>query len=114
MSFLADYLHRNSGNEVPRNYHIWSALTVLSSIVSRKVCINMDQFKIYPNLYVCLVGDQANRKTIAKDIAYDLLRKIAPELPVSGESMSKEAITKFMAANEQLRTFVDAEGNIVE
>lgn len=74
----------------------------------------MNYYKVYPNLYVCLVGDQANRKTVAKDIAYDLLRKVAPELPVSGESMSKEAITKHMSQLEQLRTYTDQEGNIIE
>jgi hypothetical protein len=121
-SIIQDYLLYNSRNECPRNYHVWSLFAIMSAIVSRKVYINLAPegedayFLVYPNLYVCLVGKQGNRKTTAKDIAYDIMREVAPEIPVSAESMSKEAITQFMAADEQLRTYEDppGSGNIVE
>lgn len=113
-NFLADYLKYNEGNECPKSYHIWSAFCVLSSVISRRVYIDQGYFRVHANLYVCLVGKQGNRKTTAKDIAYDLLRDTHPEIPVSGESMSKEAITKFMAADEQLLVFTDEKGMPVE
>lgn len=114
MSFLKDYLFYNSGNECPRNYHIWGAFAVLSSVISRRVYLDMQYFLVHPNIYVCLVGEQGGRKTVAKDIAYDLLRECAPEIPVSAESTSKEALTQFMAAEPQLRTYRDDKDQLVE
>lgn len=120
MNIIKDYLEYNKGNECPDNYHIWSLFAVLSSVVNRKVWLNMAAegedayFHVYANLYICLVGRQGNRKTTAKDIAYDLLRKVWPELPVSAESMSKEAITLYMSDAKQLRAFKLPDGNLVE
>jgi hypothetical protein len=106
-NFIADYLTYNSGNECPENYHIWSALSILSATVNRKIWIDMGYFEIIPNLYVCLVGEQGNRKTVAKDIAYDMFREVCPNIPVSAESMSKEAVAQYMASEEQARSFKD-------
>lgn len=115
MSFLRDYLFYNCGdgttcfgNESPRNFHIWSAFSVLSSALSRRVWVEQGFFTTYANLYACLVGKQGTRKTTAKDIAYDLLREaLRDEVPVAAESMSKEAITQFMSKEEQMRMFKD-------
>jgi hypothetical protein len=107
MSFLQNYLTYNSGNECPEEYHLWSALVVLANVVSRRVYLDMEYFQITPNLYVTLVGTQGNRKTVAKDIAYDMLREVCPDIPVSAESESKEAITQYMAKPEQARHYVD-------
>jgi len=107
MSFLRNYLTYNSGNECPPEYHLWSALVILANVVSRRVYLDMEYFQITPNLYVTLVGSQGNRKTVAKDIAYDMLREVCPSIPVSAESESKEAITKYMAAPEQNRSYTD-------
>jgi hypothetical protein len=106
-NFISDYLLYNSGNECPENYHIWSGLSILSATINRKLWIDMGYFEIIPNLYVCLVGEQGNRKTVAKDIAYDMFREVCPNIPVAAESMSKEAITQFMALEEQARSFKD-------
>lgn len=104
--FLDDYLLYNSNNEAPRSYHLWSAFAVLASAASRRIWIHQGYFLVYPNLYICLVGKQGARKTTAKDQAYDMLREaLKDELPVSAESMSKEAITQFMAADPQIRKY---------
>lgn len=120
MSIIKDYLFFNEGNEAPRNYHTWVFLSVMSTLVGRKVWINRapEGHKAYSmlfcNLYGCLVGSQGARKTTAKDVGYDLLREVGPDVPVSAESMSKEAITQFMAQDPQMRTFTDKNGVITE
>ena len=114
MGYLQDYLTYNKGNECPEAYHVWSALSVLSSVVSRKVWLDLGYFHVLCNLYTCLVGEQGGRKTVAKDIAYDLLKEVEPTLPCSGESMTKEAITRFMASEECTRFFTMPDGAPVE
>ena len=114
MSFLSDYLLYNSGNECPKNYHIWSALALLSSIVSHKVLIESGYYITRPNLYVCLVGEQGSRKSAAKDIARDILKDEFPGVPMSYAVMSKEAITKFLGSSDSVRAYTDWKGILTE
>lgn len=115
-SFLDDYLLYNAGNEAHEKFHMWAALSVLSSVVSRKVWTRKSDPRqpelgnymwVKPNLYICLVGEQGNRKTTARDVAYELYKYICPDAVVTAERMSPEAITKFMAEDENLRYYDD-------
>ena len=112
MEFLKDYLHYNSGNESPENYHIWSMFAILASAVSRRIWVHQGYYLVHPNLYICLVGSQGGRKTTAKDQAYDVLREaLHEEVPVSAESMSKESMTQFMSKDENMRVYKDPVSN---
>src|SRR5271165_697451 len=115
-SFIDDYLLYNIGNEAHEKFHLWAALSVLSSVVSRKVWTRKSDPRkpelgnymwVKPNLYICLVGEQGNRKTTARDVAYELYKYICPDAVVTAERMSPEAITKFMAEDENLRYYED-------
>jgi hypothetical protein len=114
MSFLQDYLLYNANNECPRNYHLWSALAVLSAVVSRRVYIDQGFFEIRPNLYICLVGKQGNRKSTAKDIARDLVMETCPKIPLCASVISKEKICQKLAEDDSTRTYKDEKGVIVE
>lgn len=117
MSFLRNYLKYNEGNECPDMYHVWAGLTILGIVVGPKVYYDHKFFKVFCNLYVCLVGEQGDRKSVAKDIAHDMLQvlkkqgKINPV--ISAECDTKEGIAKFMTQPEQLRTFKRANGEVV-
>lgn len=100
MSFLRDYLEFNSGNEASQTYHLWAGLVVLSSIVSRRVWIDLGHVVIYGNLYVVLVGAPGNRKTTAMSSAKKMMREVG-DIPFSAEAMSKEGLVKLMAEHEQ-------------
>jgi len=113
-SFLHKYLVYNSGNECHRNYHIFSALVVLAATVQKRIYLNHGYFKVYPNLYVCLVGKQGFRKSTAKDVARDLLTSTFPELPIAANVQSREDIIKFMASDECLFSYTDETGAIKE
>jgi len=91
MSFLSDYRDYCSGSEAHPTYHIFSGLVALSSIVSRKVWIEQGYFKVFPNLYVILVGPPGNRKTSAMSIAKALIRELKV-VPFSAECVTKEKL----------------------
>jgi hypothetical protein len=100
MSFLSDYREFTSGNEAHPTYHLFSSLIALSSIVSRRVWLDMDYFTIYPNLYVVLVGPPGNRKSSAMATTKYLLRELQ-KIPFSGECISKEKLVEDMFAQER-------------
>lgn len=57
----------------------------------------MGYFRVYPNLYLILVGPAGFRKTGALDIARDLLRTSLPDIPFSAEAQTKESIIQEMS-----------------
>lgn len=103
MSFLYNYRQFVKGNEAPENFHMWSAMIVLSSLVSRKVWVPQGYYDIYPNLYVVLVGPPASRKSTAMSIAKQILREVKG-VPFSAESTTKEALIREMADNQKVFT----------
>ncbi len=85
-------------------YDLWSAVSCMSSLVSRRCWINQGYFTIYPNLYIVLVGAPGGRKTSAMNICKDLLRDVGG-VDFAATAMTKEALCKYMAQNCQ-KTFV--------
>tara|TARA_R110000868_G_scaffold136214_2_gene349069 strand:- start:307 stop:1524 length:1218 start_codon:yes stop_codon:yes gene_type:complete len=100
MSFLSDYREFSKGSEAHPTYHTFSALVALSSIISRRVWVEMGYFKVYPNLYVVLVGPPGNRKTSAMSIAKSLIRELK-DVPFSAECVTKEKLILDMAEQER-------------
>lgn len=91
MSFLKDYMTYVKGNEAHPTYHIYSALVALSSIVSRKVYIDLGYFQKFANLYVVLVGPPGNRKTTAMSICKALIKELG-NINFSAECQTKESL----------------------
>lgn len=101
MNFLDDYAIVTSGNECPQIFHQWAGLSVLASILGRKVWIEQgDLFNIYPNLYVMLVGDAGIKKGTAKDIAFGMLEEFREHVPMSADSFTKQELAAFMGAED--------------
>lgn len=71
--------------ESPDAYHFWTAASLISAATKRQVFFQMNQFQIYPNLYVILVGPSGARKSIASGIGIELatsagLRKFSDKI----------------------------------
>lgn len=113
-NFIQDFVKANEGNECPRDYIMWSAYSAISVAIGRRVFLDMKHFLVNCNIYVCLVGPAGNRKTFARDKAFDLIVEVLPDAVISAECETRQGITKFMGAPEQQRTFTDHNGVLVE
>lgn len=98
-NFLADYATFTSGNEANENYHLWSGLSVLASIVSRKIWIDLGYFQVFPNLYIVLLGEPGNKKTTAMRIAKNMVLDFDPRL-ASADCQSAQDTVKMLADEE--------------
>lgn len=98
MSFLRDYEIFTEGNEAHPTYHVYCALAALSSIVSRRVWVEMGYFQVHAGIYVILVGPPGNRKTTAMGTCKDLLRALK-DIPFSAECITKEKLVQDLAFN---------------
>lgn len=102
-NFLSDYLEYSSGNEASPNFHLWSCLSALSAIMSRRVWLDFKHFVLTPNLYVVLLGPPGSKKNTAIDLCTGLLHvlngKDANRIPFAADSGSKEKLVKELAAS---------------
>ena len=72
-SWLDVYLKYTECSEAPELYHTWVGLTIISSVLQRKVYKDRGHITLYPNLYTFLVGPSGTRKSSAINIGEKLL-----------------------------------------
>lgn len=107
MDFLEHYLVYNSGNMVPKRYHIWSALSILAMTMGRRIYVDQEYFRIHVPMYITLVGRQGLRKTTAKDLAKEMFIDVFPDYPLGASVMSREKIVERLSSDEFCRTYTD-------
>lgn len=112
-SFIDNYMKYCEGYETPELYDLWSALSAMSALVSRRVWVDQGYFTIYGNLYVVLVGPPGGRKTSAMNVCRDILREVG-STQRSDAAMTKEALCAYMTKN-CIKTYEDpTTGRMVE
>lgn len=102
MSFLRDYEITTRNNEVPKTYHLFSALVTLSTLVSSRVWMDCGIFIARPNLYVVLTGEPGIKKNTALYVARRLINEIDDKIPLSGECQSKEDLVRSMTGHARV------------
>jgi hypothetical protein len=105
MSFLRDFVFFNEGNECPREFLQWSGLAALSTMTNPGVFVRRGYFIFKPNLFICLIGEQGDGKTTAKDIAAKLIMKNFPTVPVFTAIITREAMVQYLGSDEATRAY---------
>lgn len=78
MDWLRAYLEYTKNQESPEIFHLWIGMTMISAAIRRQVWIDRGYYKLYPNLYVTLVGPSGRQK---KSTAIDIGAKILDAVP---------------------------------
>lgn len=96
--WLSGYIDYTDEQESPSLFHLWVGSSVIASTLGRKCWIDRGYYKLYPNLYVVLIGASARvRKTSAIRIGYDIFREAIPEATIVSQKTTPEAlITAFV------------------
>jgi len=98
----------------PKRHHMWAAISILSMTMGRKVYVDHSYYRIYPTMYICLVGRQGIRKGTAKDLASELFIEVFPTYPLGSSVMSREAIVTRLAEADSARIYTDETGQSIE
>lgn len=77
--------------EAPRQFWLWSGISTLASAMQRKTWLFFGQEKLYPNIYVLLVGPPACRKNAPIAFSKRILGEL--NVPVAADSSSKRRFT---------------------
>ncbi len=113
MAFLKDYLTYASANEGPVMFHVWGAYVAIASAVSRKVWLPFGNKAIYPNIYVLLVGDAGNGKSIAMYNNRKLMAQVTPEIHTSGSLETPPGLWRAMAGDDNAKPKIPGVGVMV-
>lgn len=74
-SLFEDYFKLTQDTESARITHRWSCISLVASTLGNKVWINFGGTKIYPNMYIMLVGSAGSRKSTAIKFAAKMLNE---------------------------------------
>ena len=95
LKYLDDYMHFAGGNEAPKIYHLWSALSALSATIGKRVRFDLGYFPIMTNMYVVLVGSPGVAKTTAMNIAKNLVRDLK-DIPICADAVTREKLVQMI------------------
>jgi hypothetical protein len=111
-NWLEGYLRYTENSEPPRSYHTWCGLSLVAGALQRKVYLHWGFERIYPNLFVVLVGPSGRaRKGVALGIAKNMLARIA-NVCMAPEASSREAV--ILAMKRSLVNFQDPTDNRIK
>lgn len=109
--WISYYLEYTDDTEPPESYHVWTAVSVIAGTVQRKICMPWGHSKIYPNLYVVLVGPSGRtRKGIAMDIGMTVFQDAQGK--TTAEALSKEKLIREFA--NSILSFDNPDTNTIE
>jgi hypothetical protein len=99
--WLNRYVELMYNTEPAKLFDIWTGYSVISAALRRKVYLQLGRLTYYPNIYTVFVADPGvARKTQAIKFGVELLTTI-PEIIMSSDSATKEALTDDIFASRQ-------------
>lgn len=94
--FINTYMEYTSLLESPDVYHKWTALSIISACIGRKVWVDLGYFKVFPNMFIVLVGPPGKcRKGAALNAGINLLTNI-PNVNLSADSTTRESLIQVL------------------
>jgi len=92
--FLAEYVaYASEFTDAPVQFHVATALSLVSTVLARTVYINRGCNKLFPVLWVAVLAESGIRKSTSQDIGKDLLRAVYPHRIASNE-FTKESLVE--------------------
>lgn len=93
MNWLDDILSCTFESEAPERFFWWSGIASISAVVRRRIYIERYYYKLYPNVYIILVGPSGLRKSVPISLAEKLVSRINCTRVLNGRA-SIQAVIK--------------------
>lgn len=99
MSWIDQLLDATSEAITPQRYMYWSGLTAISAVVKNRVWIQKQSvIKVYPNMYVFLVGPSGIGKSYPPSLMEKLVRRTKSTRVMAGRHSIQAIIQKLSSA----------------
>jgi hypothetical protein len=113
MTWIEHLLQVTLESESPRKYYYWSGLAAIAGVVKNNVYLDKFYYKLYPNIYVLLVGKSGIRKGPPVALAKRLVSEVGNTRVISGRASIQAIISELRTArtfNDQGPPLTDAAG----
>lgn len=100
-TWLEDILDCTDELESPKAYYYWSAMSAISAVVRRNVYLDRFSYKLYPNIFVFLIGHSGIRKGPPVKLAKDLVSKVGNTRVISGRASIQAIIRDLSQSRTQ-------------
>ena len=115
-NFCTEYRILTEKTEIPPTFNGWCSLIAISMALGRRVFLDMGPFRIYPNMYVVLVGASGNvRKSTGLAIVRNLLNTLKPPPQVIPQKITPQKLVESLKTNavaclltDELTNFLNA------
>jgi hypothetical protein len=97
--WLEKVLEYSKESESPRQYFYWAGLAALAGVVRNKVYLDKFYYKLYPNLYILLIGKSGIRKGIPVALAKELVNSAKVTRVISGRASIQKVISELATAH---------------
>lgn len=101
MTWIERLLQVTRESESPPKYYFWSGLSAIAGVVKNNVYLDKFYYKLYPNIYVLLVGKSGIRKGPPVALAKQLVSEVGNTRVISGRASIQAVISELRTA----RTF---------
>lgn len=102
-NFIDLYMHMVGKNEVPKRFNFWACLSLLAACVQDRVWVQVDPvWKVYPNLYVFLVGPSGSGKEYAIKTAQSFVDEDGSPVKLYSGKLTGPGMLEYLAINGHL------------
>ncbi len=108
-SWIDSYMEYQKNTEPAAVFDKWTAHSMIAAALRKKVRLPYGRISYYPNLYILFVAEPGiARKTQAINFGVKLLSEI-PDIVMSADQITKEALLQDLEANKQEEPMPDGE-----
>jgi len=91
-NWVQGYLQYTENTEPAKAFQLWTAYSLIASVLRRKTWLSLGRIKIYPNLYIVFVANPGvARKSQSITFGLEFMTKI-PDLFFSADAITREAL----------------------
>ncbi len=98
MTWIEHLLRVTKESESPRRYYYWAGLSAIAGVVKNNVFLDKFYYKLYPNIYVLLVGRSGIRKGPPVALAKRLVSEVGNTRVISGRASIQAIISELRTA----------------
>ena len=90
--WLDSFLTYTNNSEPSHLFRTWVGVSTVASVLKRKCVFNWGTVRLFPNMYIVLVGPPAARKGTAMGFGLDFMMRA--EIKMAADSITKEALVR--------------------
>lgn len=113
MDFFTKYLDYVGESEAPTIFHRWTAISILGTLIGRRIHLPFGHSEIYPNQFIMLMGSPGTRKGTAMKIGRRLLQKMG-YTRFCPDRLSKEQFLREMKPYDHIDAETDIESLVFD